>query len=132
MYCDPNKRDIELLMTNPHQFLIESQGIVDFNIKHFIHLGKFKHTEFDEIKQQINEELLTRIHKIRIQFQGRSLLRTYFSVIVKNVCNEIVRKGDRPDYVQLDEAKMNHASDETIYSLIFELIHYFGIYHNVL
>jgi hypothetical protein len=120
MSLDKNQKDIELLRNNPNQLILELQGLIDIIINQFINYQRFNFIEHDEIKQQINEELLNRIPKIQCQFQGKSLLRTYLSVVIRNICNEILRKGEKAKYITYDEIIINEASSETINSLLFE------------
>jgi hypothetical protein len=120
MSYDINQKDIELLKNNPHQLILELQGLLDIIINQFIRSGKFNFTEHDEIKQQINEELLNRISKIQNQFQGKSLLRTYISVVIRNICNEIIRKRGNTNFVSYEEIIINKTSNETMNSLLFE------------
>ncbi len=115
-----NLRDIELLKNNPRQLILELQGLINIIINQFIRSGKFNFTERDEIKQQINEELLSRIPKIQSQFQGKSLLRTYLSVVIRNICNEIIRKADKTKYVNFDQIIINDVISETMDFLLFE------------
>ena len=120
MFYDTNQRDIELLKNNPYQLILELQGLIDIIINQFIRYGRFNFAEHKEIKQQISEELLNRISKIQSQFQGKSLLRTYISVIIRNICNEIIRKKGNINFISFEEINVNMASSETINTLLFE------------
>jgi len=120
MSYDFNQQDIELLNNNPHQLILNHQKLIDSIIHLFIRSGQFKFEDLNEVKQQVNEELLNRIYKIRNQFQGKSLLRTYLSVIIRNVCNDILRKKIRPNYTTLDETMVLDTSVEAMNGLVFE------------
>jgi len=120
MSYDLNQQDIELLQNNPHQLILNSQKLIDSIINQFIRGGHFRFEELCEVKQQVNEELLNRIYKIRNQFQGKSLLRTYLSAIIRNVCNDILRKKVRIHYIQLNESPVNQSITEIIYNLVLE------------
>jgi DNA-directed RNA polymerase specialized sigma24 family protein len=121
MSYDCNHRDIELLNHNPHQLILQYQKLIDNVIYIFIRSGIFKFDESSEVKQEINEELLNRIPKIQLQFQGKSLLRTYLSVIIRNICNEIARKKTRLKQIYLEETTVKETiTSGTLETLIFE------------
>jgi len=47
--------------------------------------------EADDVKQAVAEGLLKRMESIRVHFNGSTLVRTYLSVIIRNICLEIRR-----------------------------------------
>jgi len=56
--------------------------------------------EADDVKQAVAEGLLKRMESIRAHFNGSTLVRTYLSVIIRNICLEIRRStGTRPQTV---------------------------------
>ena len=120
MSYDFNQQDIELLNKNPHQLILNNQKLIDTIICLFIRSGQFRPEEYDEVKQQVNESLLKSISNIRNQFQGKSLFKTYLSIIIKNLCKEILRKKNKPHYILLDDIYVQYAHAEAINSIVFE------------
>ena len=123
MASELNNKDIELLQYNPNQLILTLQGMIDVIIIQFIRSGKFKINEHNEIRQLINEALLKRMPRLLVQFQGKSLLRTYMSVIIRNICNEILRterKSAIIDYVELVENKNTETHHDTLTFLIID------------
>jgi len=115
-----NQRDIELLMNNPHRLVLELQKLIDIIISKFIRTGQFDASNFDEIKQQINEELLNKMPDIKNQFQEKSLLRTYLSVIIRNICINLWRKRDKIKYIDYEHVINIGTSYNTMDSMIIE------------
>jgi len=98
-----NERDIELLRSNPHALLLKYQEIVKIIVKKYIEGGMFKATDFDDIVQEINVSLLGKIPAMQSQYNGSSLFKTYFSVIVRNICLKAHRKTRKDiDFLQED------------------------------
>ncbi len=81
-----NDKDIELLRSNPQALIIKYQEIVKIIVKKSIAAGVFKASEFDDVVQDVNTALLTKIPAMQSQYNGMSLFKTYFSVIVRNIC----------------------------------------------
>lgn len=134
MSFDLNEKDIELLHNNQKQLILDLQGLIDIVINQFIGAGKFIYSERHEIKQHINVELLNRITKIQDQYQGKSLLRTYLSVVIRNICNEIVRNKTKLNHVSFEDITIVEENNENSNSLIFEeeifrLRKIFGLYY---
>jgi hypothetical protein len=91
MLVDKNERDIELLRKSPKELIISFQNLIEIIINQFIKSGKFSQAEQPDIIQQVNEELLKKINKIQQQFNNQSLVRTYMTVVIRNICNDIYR-----------------------------------------
>ena len=118
MFLDNNQKDIKHFMYEPNLLIIHYQGLIDSIINVFIRSGNFRYHEHAEIKQQINEELLIKLPKILIQYQNKSPLKTYIAAIVRNICNEIVRKKIKSNITYLEE----FVAYETSYNLIDSLV----------
>jgi RNA polymerase sigma factor (sigma-70 family) len=98
---DGNQLEIGLLHKNPGELIVKYQPIVVVIVQVFMKSGYFRGEEKEEIVQQINEKLLSRIEKIRQQYNGIAQLRTYFSAVIRNLCLEIIRKGRNRDVIRL-------------------------------
>jgi RNA polymerase sigma factor (sigma-70 family) len=81
-----NDKDIELLRSEPHSLILKYQETVKIIVKKFIIAGIFTAGEYEDIVQEVNVALLTKIPAMQSQYNGMSLFRTYFSVIVRNIC----------------------------------------------
>jgi hypothetical protein len=119
MFDNVNMKDLELL-NDPHQLILENQKLIDKIIFMFISSGNFKYEEHDEIKQQVNEELLNKIPKIKSQFLGKASLNTYLSVIIRNICKELLRKRVHLKYISLEEVCLKSPTSEALNFLVVE------------
>jgi hypothetical protein len=117
---DSNQWDIELLYKNPTQLIIDNHKLIKNIIFLFVRSGGFRFDEHNEIMQHVNEELLNRIPTIQKQFQGKSLLKTYLTTIIKNICNEVIRTKTRTNFINYNEIYAVESSNEAINTLIFK------------
>ncbi len=81
-----NSSDLELLRKDPRGFLLSVQDIIEIIVRKFILSGLFSPREHDDIVQTINEELLKKLPVISARYNGKALLRTYVSAIIRNIC----------------------------------------------
>src|SRR5208283_4651008 len=81
-----NDKDIELLHSDPYTLILKYQETVKIIVKKYILTGVFRSSDFEDIVQEVNSALLIKIPAMQIQYNGMSLFRTYFSVIVRNIC----------------------------------------------
>ncbi len=87
-----NDRDIELLNKFPDKIIVQYQEMIRHIIQRtLIEPGYFNRQEKQDLIQDINERLIKKIPVIRERYNGLSLLRTFFSVIIRNICREIRR-----------------------------------------
>jgi hypothetical protein len=103
MSLKKNDRDIELLKKNPKELIVSLQYLIEIIINQFIKVGKFSQSDRKDIQQQVNEELLKKITRIQKQFNYKSLVRTYMTVIIRNICNDIDRSKKKAIDFVLDE-----------------------------
>lgn len=83
-----NDQDIRLLHDNPAQFLVNYQEVIFIIVRAFIKSRTLRESEYDDVVQFINERLWTRLERIRETYNGKSLLRTYMSVVIRNLVIE--------------------------------------------
>ncbi|MGA7161154.1 MAG: sigma-70 family RNA polymerase sigma factor [Bacteroidota bacterium] len=81
-----NDKDIELLRSDPNSLIVKYQETIKIIVKMYIVRGIFKMSDLDDIIQEVNAALLTKIPAMQSQYNGMSLFKTYFSVIVRNIC----------------------------------------------
>ncbi|MFC2132780.1 hypothetical protein ACFLRG_03180 [Bacteroidota bacterium] len=89
---DENEEDIKLLYEAPEKFIIKYQSLIGFIVNSYVINGFFNRSDADDHIQSINESLLKKINKIQDQYNYKTKIKTYFSVIVRNNCKEIIRK----------------------------------------
>lgn len=81
-----NERDIDLLWNKPGQLLVKYQETIKIIVRRYISTGLYRATDFEDVVQVINEELLEKVPVMQAHYNGSSLFRTYFSGIVRNIC----------------------------------------------
>jgi DNA-directed RNA polymerase specialized sigma24 family protein len=118
-----NERDIELLRSDFGRLIVKYQGTVRIIVGKYVACGLFQHTETDDIIQAVNDSLLQRMPQIRSQFTGSTLLRTYLSAIIRNIClKEFHAKRRAPPNIPLDEASLGRPDGSFDRALIREEI----------
>ena len=100
-----NQQDVKLLREQPRELIIEYQDIIQIIVKKYIISNMFHASDFEDIVQAVNEDLLSKAERIRDQYNGIALLKTYFSAIVRNSCLKIYDKKKR-------EIRVSPLSDE--------------------
>ena len=98
-----NDKDIELLRSDPHAVILKYQETVKIIVKKYILSGVFGSSDFEDILQEINMALLAKIPAMQSHYNGLSLFKTYFSVIVRNICmKEHAKINKEPKIEQKD------------------------------
>lgn len=108
-----NEHEIELLYKNPDTLLVNYQSVIRIIVSKFIQRGFVNMSEKDDFIQIVNEKLLIKIPKIQDQYDGSTLLRTYLSVIIRNICLEEIRKQQSNNQTsEIDDYKDRIVADE--------------------
>lgn len=81
--------DITLLQNNKDEFILRCQRIIHIIVKKFIQSGMFNHSQFSDVVQSVNVELIKRLHSIEQHYNGSVLLNTYMNVVIRNICLRI-------------------------------------------
>ncbi|MFO7616400.1 MAG: sigma-70 family RNA polymerase sigma factor [Bacteroidales bacterium] len=89
---DRNELDIKLLRENPDQLLIRFQPVIRIIVRKLCYQGFLPRSETADLVQEINRKLIERLPRIRDQYNGKCQLRTYLSVVIRNICLEEFRK----------------------------------------
>lgn len=111
---DQNDHEIWLLKNDPAKLIGLYQELIRIIVRNYQGRGFVSAMESDDLIQEINKELLGRIGKISLQYNGKSRLRTYFSVIIRNICRELFRKNTRveergnPEYHKIISSSNQH------------------------
>ncbi len=108
MFMTSNDREIELLKSNPNALIVEYQDIITIIVNKFVSTGGIPLSDKNEFIQIVNERLLLSSEIISKQYKGISLLKTYFSTIIRNICLEEINKRKRHIFSELETS--NHIS----------------------
>ena len=119
-----NQKDIELLNTNPGEIVVKYQDLVSTVIQFkLINAGFYPTGEKDELIQEASIRLLGRMDAIKKQYKEISMLKTFVSVVIKNICYGILREKKRqPIHMPLED-NMNNippGKDNSIFNLVLE------------
>lgn len=90
---DRNESDIRLLREDPGKILIRYQPIIRVIVKNLAFHGYLPKRDINDLIQEVNRKLIERLPRIRDQYNGKSQFRTYFSVVIRNLCLEEFRKA---------------------------------------
>ena len=120
-----NDKEIELLKSDPNLLIVSYQNLIEIIIKKFISSGSINPTDKDEFLQIINERLLSSSEKIKKQYKGISLLKTYLSTIIRNICLEEINKRKKYNYIELENSNItnlfeDHMNDESYLEYEFD------------
>jgi RNA polymerase sigma factor (sigma-70 family) len=96
-----NDYEVSLLHSDHNRLIVLYQPIVIIIVRKYIGLGLFRRDDFDEIVQTVNERLLAKVNVIREQYNGSSLLKTYISSIIRNICLKMYDDTKRHAYLHL-------------------------------
>ncbi len=116
-----NSVDIDLLHSNPHALILSYQDTIRIIVKSYIGSGMFPPADLEDIVQHVNRELLERIARIRSQYNGTSLFRTYLSNIIRNSCLSLRKQRARqPSFVEIDESRLPPGPSDVDKDLLIE------------
>lgn len=102
-----------MLAKNPTALIIRYQEIIRIIVKKYIASKMFKADDFDDVVQMVNEDIIKKIDAIRKNYNGQSLLKTYFSAIVRNSCLKIHQKHAR-EMTMLPLEEGDSTEEETV------------------
>ena len=105
--------DEQLLAEKPDELIIKYQEIIRIIVKKYITTKMFHAADFDDIVQMVNEDILKKIGNIQRNYNGKALLKTYFSAIVRNSCLKIYQKQCR-EIKMLSFEDGDSAEEETV------------------
>ncbi len=108
-----NAQEVHLLQTDPHALLIKYQPTIRIIVRRYIGSGMFKASEFADVVQSVNVTLLTRMPTLQRQYNNTSLLRTYLSAIIRNICVRL--RSEQEDHMTLGDADPEGYDGEKIW-----------------
>ncbi|MGB5874391.1 MAG: sigma-70 family RNA polymerase sigma factor [Bacteroidota bacterium] len=86
---------MSLLRADPHGLVVRHQNTIHMIVRKYIGSGMFTREEFEDVVQAVNEALLGKLPRIQAQYNGSTLVRTYLSSIIRNICLKIRQKSMR-------------------------------------
>ncbi len=91
-----NEQDLQLLYSDqPNRIIIKYQKLIYKETLIYQSRGSLQQLEASEIVQELNEVLLRRILPKLVQFEGKSLFRTYFKTVIRNLLHETYKRLTR-------------------------------------
>jgi DNA-directed RNA polymerase specialized sigma24 family protein len=108
-----NRLDERLLAERPDALMAKYQEIIKIIVKKYIATKMFHASDFEDIVQMVNEDILKKIGTIQKQYNGKALLKTYFSAIVRNSCLKIYQKQCR-EMKMLSLEEEDSTEEETV------------------
>jgi DNA-directed RNA polymerase specialized sigma24 family protein len=84
-----NEIDRELLRTDPHGLVLKYQDVIRIIVRKYISSGMFDHQSFEDTVQSVNTTLLRNIGRAQVQYNGSTLVKTYVSSIIRNICLQL-------------------------------------------
>jgi hypothetical protein len=97
---------------NLSDFISDAQPLIDIIALKFVRSKRFSYSELSDIKQSIIEELLKKRSRILDQYKGNASFRTYLSVIIQNICREILRKDKK--FIETSVEEFHEEADESL------------------
>jgi hypothetical protein len=119
-----DKEDIQLLFERPFDLILKYQQVFLLIARKYACSGYYHFSHSEEIVQHVNERIFTKIDRIRDQFDGRVLVRTYLSAICRKIIMEYLRSAGRRE-VLLNEYHMVEDVQPCCYPLEFVIIEEF-------
>jgi hypothetical protein len=125
----------ELFFNDSSVFISEAQHIIDIIAYKFVKSKSFTFSELSDIKQTIAEELLKKKTKILTQYQGKAQFSTYLSVVIQNICREILRRkrpvfDSVPETMQWeDKSSVSPENEVIINQEVIKLKHAIALYY---
>lgn len=131
-----NSDDTFLLHHDPGSLILKYLEVISIIIqKRLINTGYFLPEEKDDLVQTVCKQLIEKAPSIKKNYNGSSMLITYCSSVINNLCNGMIRELKKqpvtihqlPDYVEYDGYILERL-------LVNETIDKFGkimrLYHN--
>lgn len=87
-----NATDLDLLRSDPRGLLVRHQETIGIIVHTYVRSGMFHPADAEDVIQQVNAELLEKLPRIRAQFNGSTLVRTYLSSIIRHICLNLHKK----------------------------------------
>jgi len=121
-----NDIDIRLLREDPEKILIRYQPIIRMIVKNLAFRGYLPKREINDLIQDVNRKLIERLPRIRDHYNYKSQFRTYFSVVIRNLCLEEFRKVRfvaEPQPEIYEQTAAEAATDQLIIRQEYERLH---------
>jgi hypothetical protein len=107
-------RDYDTLLHDPQRLVVEYQGMIRAITCKYIETGMFGPEHLSDVIQAINAELLARIPRIQALFNGSTLVRTYVSAVIRNICLKLRKDGEYGTSTPTSEGEIVRGSSRVI------------------
>jgi len=104
--------DISVLRSNPTEFLLGCQRIIQICVRQYIASDMFRVEDEQDMIQSINEELIVKLPIIEAQYNGMAQMQTYMNAIIQNICLKIYRESHKAVKTAPLEAAASHLSND--------------------
>jgi hypothetical protein len=89
VYPNDNDIDTTLLRSDPQGLVLRYQGMIRIIVRKYVASGMFDHASFEDVVQSVNTALLRNIARAQVQYNGSTLVKTYISSIIRNICLQL-------------------------------------------
>jgi DNA-directed RNA polymerase specialized sigma24 family protein len=91
MALDPHENEIDtkLLRSDPQGLVLRYQSMIRIIVRKYVASGMFDHASFEDVVQSVNTALLRNIVRAQVQYNGSTLVKTYISSIIRNICLQL-------------------------------------------
>jgi RNA polymerase sigma factor (sigma-70 family) len=121
-----NEKDISLLRGDPHKLLIRYQPIIRMIVKNLAFQGYLPKRDVNDLIQDVNRKLIERLPRISVLYNNKSKFKTFFSVVIRNLCLEEFRKiriVAEPQSEIYEQTATETSSDQLIIRQEYERLH---------
>jgi len=134
-----NDTDIGMLTDDPGKLLVRYQPIIRQIVKNLAYQGFLPKRDINDLIQDVNRKLVERLPRIGEQYNNKSKFKTYFSVVIRNLCLEEFRKVRlvaEPQPEIYEQTSTESATDQLIireeYGRLLRALRLFGRERNAL
>ena len=85
--------DLLLLKSDPRALVVAYQGLVEIIVGKYVRSGMFSESSYSDVVQSVIAKLLEQLPSIQAHYNGSSLLRTYVSAVIRNICLKLHKNG---------------------------------------
>ena len=121
-----NEIDVKYLREQPEKLLLRYQPVIRLIVKNLAFQGYLPKRDISDLIQDVNRKLIERLPRIRDQYNNKSQFRTYFSVVIRNLCLEEFRKVrlvEEPYAEVYEQTATESSTDQLIIHQEYERLH---------
>lgn len=121
-----NEKDISLLRNDQDKLLIRYQPIIRLIVNNLAFHGYLAKRDVNDLIQDVNRKLIERLPRISVLYNNKSKFKTFFSVVIRNLCLEEFRKlriVAEPQPEIYEQTATETSSDQLIIRQEYERLH---------